>query len=180
MFRNRDVTWNCQYPKGLGKSVCNMADVDEAFFMEGWRSVHSSVTKADFCRFQDAVNVWIERPNVVNRRVMGALIVKKMFVKRLTGSDLGEFLSLSDAEIKCLFQDTDLEGETWECEGGDDSFDPDDNEVSGCHETQSLSKDSAVRLDGEESVSCIVRKLIPRQAHVELMGAMFELVILGR
>lgn len=156
--------------------ICD-PNMDEGFLVEGWRSVDSSVTPADFFRFQDAVNLWIERPNVVNRRLMGALIVKKMFGKRLTGSDL---LSIIDAESKCLFQDTDLDHKTWQCEGGDYRFGPEDKEASGSFETQCFSKDSAERQDGEESVSCIVRKLIPRQAHGESTGAMLELVILER
>ena len=142
----------------------------------GWRSVHSAVTNAGFCGFLNAVNVWIERPNVLNRRLMGALIVKKSSIEHLTGSDLEKFLFLFDAQSKYLCQGTEIEGETLHFENGGVPVSSDDKEANAPNR---LVKDSDC---SEELVSCIVRKLIPRsrQVHVDSKGAMFELVIVGK
>ena len=47
---------------------------------EGWQTVHSLPTQCNISDFVRALMVWIEKPHVVNRRLVGAVILDRFYV----------------------------------------------------------------------------------------------------
>jgi hypothetical protein len=45
-----------------------------------WKNVHETQTKCSVSHFFESVQVWIDKPHVVNRRLSGSLVVKHAFV----------------------------------------------------------------------------------------------------
>lgn len=132
-----------------------------------WVNVHGQVTKADFYGFLKALDVWIEKPHVVNRRLMGALVIAKTSFDRLTGKDLDGFFH--DQE-KFLLQGTCITtADCKDAESGGDMKSKEDGEkehLSGPVENE------------EEQDLVILRRLLPRQ--LDRKDPIFELVILGK
>ena len=122
-----------------------------------WKSVCEVSTTSDFRGFLKALEIWIERPHVVNRRLMGALILKEVFVSA------AESLGLASLILhEKLFQVTDTGCEPSIVQrGGLDLL-----KVSG--ETAE---------DEKKTGLVILRKLLPRQLDRE--DPMFELVVIG-
>lgn len=153
--------------------------VDSCDIQAGWRSVNSATTTSDFSGFLKAVDVWIERPQVVNRRLMGALIVQRTSLEYLTNRDLERSMKLLfNDQSKYLFQGNgEKEHETTK---QDDihvittSNAGEANVLEGCgKETY-----SGARVCEEYRITVIVRKLLPKQ--MDRKDAIFELVILER
>lgn len=136
-----------------------------------WTSVHSAITKGDFSGFLKAVDVWIERPHVVNRRLMGALIVKRASVERLTSKDLERLL-------------VEVVGD----EGTDTKHKSSKHENTDVRIKSYVEEANSLQNDGEGNYSVtyeedgdtdkvIVRKLLPKQMNRK--DGLFELVVLG-
>lgn len=137
-----------------------------------WVNLHSQVTKADFYGFLKALDVWIEKPHVVNRRLMGALIIKKMSFERLSDKDLERFVLNQDfLEGAC----TTAESEQLTPSEREESvrLEDEEGEKLNNHEKEHLSRYVE---NGQDSI--ILRKLLPRQ--LDRKDAMFELVITGK
>lgn len=140
-----------------------------------WKNVHSNNTKADFCGFLKALDVWIEKPHVINRRLMGALIVKKAPFEHLTEKDLACFFA---DQRQQLLHTQSLHG----------SFANDSSKKSEIGEKICLSKGETDILeipekdsdtaDDEERNSITLRKLLPRQ--LDKRDPIFELVFIGK
>ena len=133
-----------------------------------WKNVHSNNTKADFCGFLNALDVWIEKPHVINRRLMGALIVKKAPFEHLTEKDLACFFA---DQRQQLLHTQSLQG----------SFASDTSKKSEIGEKICLipEKDSFTDPAGdEEGNSITLRKLLPRQ--LDKRDPIFELVFIGK
>lgn len=130
-----------------------------------WISAHSTITKGDFNGFLKAVDVWIERPHVVNRRLMGALIVKRTSVERLTSADIERWL---------LDEGTDLKHET---SGHEDVDLPVKSYVEEANELKGYGESYYSGSCEENKYTVIVRKLLPKQ--VDRKDAILELVVLG-
>ena len=146
----------------------------------GWISVNSESTTSDFSGFLKAVDVWIERPHVVNRRLMGAFIVQKTsFESSLTCKDLERSMKLLfDDQGKYLFQgNRDKEQETTK---HDDIHVITKSNAGEANVLESCGKEttSGARVHEEDRNTVIVRKLLPKQ--IERKDAIFELVILGK
>lgn len=138
-----------------------------------WKNVHSNNTKADFCGFLKALDVWIEKPHVINRRLMGALIVKKAPFEHLTEKDLACFFADQRQQL--------LQG----------SFISDTSKKSEIGEKICLSKGETDIIEipekdsftdpadhDEEGNSITLRKLLPRQ--LDKRDPIFELVFIGK
>lgn len=142
-----------------------------------WKNVYSNNTKADFSGFLKALDVWIEKPHVINRRLMGALIVKKAPFEHLTEKDLACFFA---DQRQQLLHTQSLQG----------SFASDTSKKSEIGEKICLSKgetdifeipgkDSFTDpADDEEGNSITLRKLLPRQ--LDKRDPIFELVFIGK
>ena len=142
-----------------------------------WKSIHSNNTKADFCGFLKALDVWIEKPHVINRRLMGALIVKKAPFEHLTERDLACFFA---DQRQQLLHTQSLQG----------SFANDKSKNSEIGEKLFLSKGGSDMLEipekdaftdqaeDEERNSITLRKLLPRQ--LDKRDPIFELVFIGK
>lgn len=142
-----------------------------------WVNVCSQNTKADFYGFLKALDVWIEKPHVVNRRLMGALIVRKTSAESLTSKDL-ERVFLDQEQF--LVQATRIGAA--ECEELKPEESGHDSRVERIKivkpkspEKEHLSEPVECE-EGHDSI--ILRRLLPRQ--LDRKDAMFELVILGR
>ena len=148
-------------------------------FQIGWISVNSATTTSDFSGFLKAVDVWIERPHVVNRRLMGAFIVQRTSVECLTCKDLERSMKLLfDDQGKHLFQgNRNKEQETTK---HDDIHVITKSNAGEANVLESCGKEtnSGARLCEEDRNTVIVRKLLPKQ--IDRKDAIFELVILGK
>ena len=141
-----------------------------------WENVHSQTTKADFCGFLKALDVWIEKPHVVNRRLMGALIIKETSFEHLTGKDLdGFFVDQKKHLLEGTFTGTTECDASKHLESGEE-FCLDEGETDRLenHEQRHLSES----VEHRDQDSIILRKLLPRQ--LDKRDAIFELVILGK
>ena len=140
-------------------------------------NVCSQNTKADFYGFLKALDVWIEKPHVVNRRLMGALIVRKTSSESLTSKDL-ERVFLDQEQV--LVQDTCVG--TAECEELKQAESEHDSRLENIKRVKPKSDEKehlSEPVECEEGHdSIILRRLLPRQ--LDRKDAMFELVILGR
>lgn len=144
-----------------------MADVNATEV--GWTNVHSAITKGDFSGFFKAVDVWIERPHVLNRRLMGALIVKRASFDRLTSKDLARLLVNLD-------EGTDTKHVISEREDIDVRI---KSYAEEAKELKSHGEDSYLGTyeEDRDTDTVIVRKLLPKQMNRK--DAIFELVTLG-
>jgi len=150
--------------------------VDSCGIQVGWISVNSATTTSDFNGFLKAVNVWIERPHVVNRRLMGAVIVQRTSVEYLTRKDLERSVKLlCDDQGKYLFQGNgNKERKTTK---HDDIYVITKSDAEG-NESRGKENHSGARVCEEDRNTVIVRKLLPKQ--IDRKDAIFELVILGK
>ena len=153
--------------------------VDSCSIQVGWRSVNSATTTGDFSGFLKAVDVWIERPHVVNRRLMGALIVQRTSVEHLTSKDIERSVKLLvDDQGKYLFQgNCDKERETTK---HDDIYVITKSNAGEANVVESCGKEnySGTRVCEKDRDTVLVRKLLPKQ--LDRKDAIFELVILGK
>ena len=142
-----------------------------------WVNVCSQNTKADFYEFLKALDVWIEKPHVVNRRLTGALIVRKSSFDTLTSEDL-ERVFLDQEQF--LMQDT-CTGVA-ECEELKRAESEHDSRLEKIKTIKPKSHDEEHLSEPVESEeghdSIIIRKLLPRQ--LDRKDAMFEMVVLGK
>ncbi|KAL9956102.1 hypothetical protein ACROYT_G037529 [Oculina patagonica] len=131
----------------------------------GWTSVHSAITKGDFSGFLKAVDVWTERPHVLNRRLMGALLVKRASFNRLTSKDLERLLVDLGTDTKHVIserEDIDVRTKSY---------------AEEAKELKSHGEDSCLGTHEGDTDTVIVRKLLPKQMNRK--DAIFELVLLG-
>ena len=144
---------------------------DSCDIQVGWISVNSATTTSDFSGFLKAVDVWIERPHVVNRRLMGALIVQRTSVEYLTHKDL-------ERSMKLLFDDQSKFQENGKKDH--ETTKHDDIHAGEANVPESCGKEtySGARVNEEDRSTVIVRKLLPKQ--IDRKDAIFELVILGK
>ena len=146
-----------------------------------WITVHSQDTTANFSGFLKALDVWVEKPHVVNRRLTGALIVRRTSLESLRIKDLETFLILDQVEF--LEQDTGVR--TAKCEELKLKKNQQGKDT-GIEKIDNLERDGKDYLMGPADRDCegkmndilVLRKLLPRQLHKQ--DAMLELVILGR
>ena len=154
-------------------------DLVESKMVDGqrWIKVFSHDTAADFSGFLKALDVWIEKPHVVNRRLMGALIVKKSsFESSTLEKDLETILD----QMKFFEQDKiTSNGECKELKYEEEESDNHVGNMStdklGRHENGDLTE--PVNNELKEKDILLLRKLLPRQ--LDKRDAMLELVIIG-
>lgn len=146
-----------------------------------WITVHSQDTTANFSGFLKALDVWVEKPHVVNRRLTGALIVRRTSLESLRIKDLETFLILDQVEF--LEQDTGVR--TAKCEELKLKKNQQGKDT-GIEKIDNLERDGKDYLMGPADRDCegkmndilVLRKLLPRQLHKQ--DAMLELVILEK
>ena len=145
----------------------------------GWITVNSATTTSDFSGFLKAVDVWIERPHVVNRRLVGALIVQRTSVEHLTSKDV-------ERSVKLLFDDQGKYLSQGNANKERETTKPDDiyvitkSNAGEANVLESCGKEnySGARVCEEDRNTIIVRKLLPKQ--IDRKDTIFELVILGK
>jgi len=146
--------------------------VDSCGIQVGWISVNSATTTSDFSGFLKAVDVWIERPHVVNRRLMGALIVQRTSVEYLTSKDL-------ERSVKLLCDDQENGNKERRTTKHDDIYVITKSDAeANVLESRGKENHSGARVCEEDRSTVIVRKLLPKQ--IDKNDAIFELVILGK
>ena len=98
-----------------------------------FKQCHRIKCKAvDYERFHNVTDTWIQRPQVVNRKLAGAVITKQFWIPRTKASEAAFLAVMGHDEETCSSQ------------------------------TNSDSSD--------DNVCCIVRKLLPRARHVDLVS----------
>lgn len=164
---------------GRSLSPSSIGRADRCSIQDGWISIDSATTMSDFSGFLKAVDVWIERPHVVNRRLMGALIVQRTSVEHLTSKDL-------ERSVKLLFHDQgkylyqgngNKERETTK---HDEIYAIPKSNAGEANVVESCGREnySGARVYEEDRNTVIVRKLLPKK--IDRKDAIFELVILGK
>ena len=142
-----------------------------------WKNVHSNNTKADFCGFLNALDVWIEKPHVINRRLMGALIVKKAPFEHLTEKDLACFFADQGQQLlhTQLLQGSFISDTSKKSEIGEKiCLSKGETDIIEIPEKDSFTDPA----DDEEGNSITLRKLLPRQ--LDKRDPICELVFIGK
>lgn len=132
-----------------------MADVEEKVVLESsyeitWSKVHGIPLKCTFDAFLDSVNVWIDKPHVVNRRLSGSLILKRGCLSRKSCEDLMRFESTTVSKITA-------------------------EDISSRIDKYLNSKDL---VDESSAVEIILRRLLPRL--MSKSDRLVEIVIIGK
>lgn len=161
-MRKRPLDTNGGANDQLGSILLDLAE-SKMVDAQRWIKLFSHDTTADFSGFLKALDVWIEKPHVVNRRLMGALIVKK--------SSFDSSTLLKDLETildQMTFFEQDKITRCGECKELK-------YEEEECHENGDLTE--PVNNELKEKDILLLRKLLPRQ--LDKRDVMLELVILG-
>lgn len=175
-LRKRPLDTNGGANDQLGSIPLDLAE-SKMVDAQRWIKLFSHDTTADFSGFLKALDVWIEKPHVVNRRLMGALIVKK--------SSFDSSTLLKDLETildQMTFFEQDKITRCGECkelkyeeEESDNHIETVNTDRLECHENGDLTE--PVNNELKEKDILLLRKLLPRQ--LDKRDVMLELVILG-
>lgn len=141
-----------------------------------WKNVHSNNTRADFCRFLKAVNVWIEKPHVINRRLMGALVIKKAPFEHLTEKDLPRFF----ADQRQLLHTQSLQGSFASDTSKNSEIGEETCLINGETDIPEIPEKDSFKdpADDEKRNLITLRKLLPRQ--LDKRDPIFELIFIGK